>query len=911
MELENEGVRRRLTEAASSMVRLTVPASGSRVILVEAMSQDLRVTMRNVLAANAIRKLEPARMIVYSGSDDLWKAAVWTWFDMERISEVARGYGASEVFDVHDMVDARERGEAVGRTVAGVDVSAAHPVEHLKGEVFENIVYATACRMKRVPGLGTSDEDRAFLDVVRRRSTGFLSLFDLLLSSLDVVALVSSHVDYSSFGLAVERALDHDVPVVFTQSTGGMKAYGLYPGRQLGDGTLRSGLTLEVAEYFDKHVWSRHEALQGVAERAYARYKGALSRPSWWRAVGAVATIGIADENERRALRRVTAHRLGLSPGRPVVGVYNHAVSDAMSTNREAFSTLAEWFERTVAYAADTPEVQWLMLEHPQQGLYDGTGFFEGLAEEYAHLPHMSFVRSLDLSRAALASVVDLGLTVRGSIGTELPMMGVPVIQCGWSEYSHCGMTRRADTVDDYFTLLDEHVAGLSAGDRMITDEEIRRARLWTWFYRSATDVPSYFTPHFAFGEGTWMQMIATRMLEDVEPDGDPAEIAVQRMWKRREPMITRGDWSQGDAVVDQASTAPRNTPPVDGFALSSAFDLPIVRVGQLSDPVTSVDARALLLDSLGGTVPLRLARDAGTIGIRTELGPTPFALEAVLRADRTTYTKWAKWNDVTDADDEDHARIDLDRHRLVIVSCEGRRTAVLLAVRPNDVEAKRPPRMRVGMVVGPSWYDAAAPLMVTLDPPSPDLPAWVHDRLLETPLVGVQVRRLELRPLPSRPRMTFSGGTDLREDGWSELRAGFAVVNPHPVAPRKEEVILTVGFGRAPLAHGPIQRARAAALLAAATVEACTLDGDVVDVEVVRQKRGLRVLIPQTPEPVLVHPVASGGHEADVTWWVGSGSHLRRAGYRESFGGRVSPRRLAAGAVRRGRRFLRRRARR
>ena len=39
-------------------------------------------------------------------------------------------------------------------------------------------------------------------------------------------------------------------------------------------------------------------------------------------------------------------------PAKPVVSVFNHAVSDALGTNVEAFADLGEWFEETAEIAA-------------------------------------------------------------------------------------------------------------------------------------------------------------------------------------------------------------------------------------------------------------------------------------------------------------------------------------------------------------------------------------------------------------------------------------------------------------------------------------------------------------------------------------------------------------------------------
>ncbi|MDQ6687662.1 MAG: hypothetical protein M3Z50_08635, partial [Actinomycetota bacterium] len=71
-------------------------APGERVILVEAMSQALKVTLRNLTLANALRRVEPARVIVFSGADEDWNQVVWTRFNLDEIRQLAAAYDVAE-----------------------------------------------------------------------------------------------------------------------------------------------------------------------------------------------------------------------------------------------------------------------------------------------------------------------------------------------------------------------------------------------------------------------------------------------------------------------------------------------------------------------------------------------------------------------------------------------------------------------------------------------------------------------------------------------------------------------------------------------------------------------------------------------------------------------------------------------
>ena len=125
------------------------------------MSQDLRVTLRNLTVANALRRIEPARLVVYSGADEDWNQIVWTYFNLDEIRQMAVAYGAEAVFDAHELVDQRVAGNSEELVVAGVDLGGELAESGIPDKAFDDIVYATACRMARVARLDGSPEHQA------------------------------------------------------------------------------------------------------------------------------------------------------------------------------------------------------------------------------------------------------------------------------------------------------------------------------------------------------------------------------------------------------------------------------------------------------------------------------------------------------------------------------------------------------------------------------------------------------------------------------------------------------------------------------------------------------------------------------------------------------------------------------
>jgi len=327
----------------------------------------------------------------------------------------------------------------------------------------------------------------------------------------------------------------------------------LFPETLVGEGSFRMHSTRQIAEFFEQHLWANRNVLRRSAELTAWRSKSNLGRPSWWRGGGVVSSVEFRTPQERQAIRTHAMDRLGFDRTKPVVAIYNHATSDALNTNVEVFEDLGRWFEETAAFAAAEPTVNWLFVDHPSQAKYDSTGFFDRVAARHTDAEHLVFLPSLELSKNVMWSLVDLGVTVRGSTSAELPVYGIPAIQAGWSEWSGCGFTSVARDEGDYWRLLRDALAGLVEGRSLITEEQIERARLWLWFYRSGGDVASHLVQHWEMGQNEELFNALSVAMRQVESDGDAAFVSTQRMWSRQEPFLTRVDFARGpDSLNEQ-----------------------------------------------------------------------------------------------------------------------------------------------------------------------------------------------------------------------------------------------------------------------------------------------------------------------------------------------------------------------
>jgi hypothetical protein len=148
--------------------------------------------------------------------------------------------------------------------------------------------------------------------------------------------------------------------------------------------------------------------------------------------------------------------RLGLDPARKTAVLYSHILWDAnMFYGEDLYPDQEEWFVETVRAAAANPSVNWIVKLHPanvwklkREGLEDVRDEEDALRDLP---PHVAVVRpDSELSTRSIFGVTDYGITIRGSVGFELPCFGVPVLTAGTGFYSGRGFTIDSATPEEY-----------------------------------------------------------------------------------------------------------------------------------------------------------------------------------------------------------------------------------------------------------------------------------------------------------------------------------------------------------------------------------------------------------------------------------------------------------------------------
>jgi len=211
---------------------------------------------------------------------------------------------------------------------------------------------------------------------------------------------------------------------------------------------------------------------RAVADRITANYESG----AWYNKQKLQEGKAIVAPDEIRRL-------LGFDPAKKTAVIFCHILYDATFFYGDSlFQNYEQWLVETVRAAIANPRLNWIIKVHPVnvwRSRMDGAPLVQleaqTLHKHFGALPDHVKLMPADtgINTLSLFKVADYGLTVRGTIGMELPCFGIPVVTAGTGRYSERGFTIDPATRADYAALL----AKLQDVPRL-TDDAIRRARL-------------------------------------------------------------------------------------------------------------------------------------------------------------------------------------------------------------------------------------------------------------------------------------------------------------------------------------------------------------------------------------------------------------------------------------------------
>ncbi|MEZ5618821.1 MAG: hypothetical protein R3E40_11155 [Rhodocyclaceae bacterium] len=168
----------------------------------------------------------------------------------------------------------------------------------------------------------------------------------------------------------------------------------------------------------------------------------------------------LATDQQQREKHDLMA-QLGLNPEKKTAVIYSHILNDAnLFYGDDLFSGgYEEWLIETVRAAATSPEVNWVLKLHPANVYRNARLGYSGKYGELLALEHAfgqvpEFLRVVypeeKTSPLSFFKITDYGITVRGTVGLELPCFGIPTLTAGTGRYAGKGFTVDSHTREEY-----------------------------------------------------------------------------------------------------------------------------------------------------------------------------------------------------------------------------------------------------------------------------------------------------------------------------------------------------------------------------------------------------------------------------------------------------------------------------
>ncbi len=291
-----------------------------------------------------------------------------------------------------------------------------------------------------------------------------------LFNALPIEACVFNERGYTPYGEVFDVALSRGVGVI--HYNGSHRNDALHFKRYSLETRSAHPISLDAASWQKIRVMplSADQAQQLVDEH-YSHYR----QGSWYARQELQSGKAILTAQQVR-------DRLKLDSHKKTAVIFSHILWDAtFFYGRGLFDDYATWLIETVRAACRNPSLNWVVKLHPvnvwrlARDGYAGELIEKKLIREHVGpLPeHVTLLEpDSGISTASLFDTIDYGLTVRGTIGMELPMFGIPVVTAGTGRYAGLGFTVDPPTQEAYFNTL----AKLQALPPL-TDQQVGLAR--------------------------------------------------------------------------------------------------------------------------------------------------------------------------------------------------------------------------------------------------------------------------------------------------------------------------------------------------------------------------------------------------------------------------------------------------
>lgn len=284
-----------------------------------------------------------------------------------------------------------------------------------------------------------------------KTAMSYVDKADNLLSKINPDLLYINEANYNIAGQLVDVAIKKNINVIQVtqpaQDDGLMlkrlnnKSRGIHPS-SLSNHSLDKALSMP---------WTEKEE-QELEQLLLSRYDNACF-------------LQARNQPNTKLLTKTTIQStLNLDPNKKTAVVFSHILWDAnLFYGEDLFKDYGDWFIQTIKAACENPEINWIIKLHPanvwKRNREKLTGEFSEVTLIKKHIGELpNHVKLLypntEISTYSLFSFIDYGITVRGTIGIELPCFGVTTFTAGTGRYSNMGFTEDSNSKEEYLEKL-------------------------------------------------------------------------------------------------------------------------------------------------------------------------------------------------------------------------------------------------------------------------------------------------------------------------------------------------------------------------------------------------------------------------------------------------------------------------
>jgi hypothetical protein len=299
--------------------------------------------------------------------------------------------------------------------------------------------------------ISLADEDvRAALPGLLRNAMRSVLAGERLLDRIRPEIVLFNEKGYAGFGSIYDVALERGANVIQFVAAG-IHWRDALVFKRFTEETRRvypHSLSAESWDHVRRLPWTEQRECE-LQEEFRLRYDSGEKHPD----------AGLQEGKQIKRPEEVAA-QLGLETEKKTAVIFSHVLWDAnLFYGDDLFEDQETWLVETVRAACANPNVNWVVKLHPAN-MYKSTG---GEPNDKAAIheavgvlpPHVKLLEpDTDINTYSLFGLADYGITIRGTIGLELPCFGVPVLTAGTGRYSGLGFTADSDKADQYLEKL-------------------------------------------------------------------------------------------------------------------------------------------------------------------------------------------------------------------------------------------------------------------------------------------------------------------------------------------------------------------------------------------------------------------------------------------------------------------------